>query len=58
MTIPVADLVLAYELRTEGCCWKLIAWALGTNENTLKTAIFEAEHHGVAHKIKREKKQK
>lgn len=33
------DLALAYELRQEGCCWKLIGLGLGIDHELLRQAL-------------------
>lgn len=37
--IGLAELVLAYELRAEGCCWKRIAQGLGCDERALACKV-------------------
>ena len=39
MTIPIQDLALAYELRSEGLPWKLIAYGLGHDANKLADEV-------------------
>lgn len=42
--IPIQDLALAYELRTMGCCWKLIGIGLGHETEKLKDAVRYRTH--------------
>jgi len=39
MTIGRAELALAYELRQEGCSWKVIAIGLGVDAAKLTSAV-------------------
>jgi hypothetical protein len=42
------ELVLAYELKTEGCSWKNIARGLGCDADKLRWLIWHYEHYGLA----------
>jgi len=47
LSIPYEDLAFAYELRTEGICWKLIASSLGVECDSLKHAIGRVKKYGM-----------
>lgn len=47
MAMPVTELVLAYELRCEGCSWQRIASGLGYDPLVISKAVHKAKTHGL-----------
>lgn len=45
--IPANELALAYELKRDGCYWKLIAEGLGYDLKTLQPAVYRAVRKGL-----------
>ena len=41
------EIALAMELRTEGICWKLIAWGLGCDTEHLINTVKKAKREGM-----------
>lgn len=45
--IPANELALAYELRQEGCQWKLIGIGLGRNSEQIRFAVLYKTKRGL-----------
>ena len=45
------ELVLAYELHCEGCCWKRIAAGLGYDPLYIKTRVHHARDRGIRNQL-------
>lgn len=45
------ELVLAYELHCEGCCWKRIASGLGYDPLYIKTRVHHARDRGIRNQL-------
>lgn len=41
------DVALAYELRQEGCSWKLIGYGIGCGSDAIRKAVRSAEQRGI-----------
>lgn len=49
--MTIEELVLAYELHCEGCCWKRIASGLGYDPSYIKTRVNHARDRGIRNRL-------
>lgn len=49
--MTLEELVLAYELRCEGCCWKRIAYGLGYDPVYIRNSVNRAKHVGIHSRV-------